>query len=168
MSRDLYTRKMYESPIYLLLLIPLGVLLIIFACNFGYTKYFKAKLYKDAEDVFRVVLDTTSLQSEVEMQNYIKQKLIDKGYEKDELKIVIVTKEDYKILIVYADYYSIIDSLITKNSKVTSVKLKGYYNEFKETIVEEYDEDVDDLNLDKIEEDKDLNNIDDITEIVEQ
>ena len=125
-----------------LIIIPVGMIVLFFALDFGYKIYEENKLYIDAKDVFKMALDSEGLDTEEEFNNYVTEKLEEKGY--TEFDLSITNKKDYKLLIIYNSYFSIINQLLNNGSKMSVVRLKGYYNEYKETVVEKYDEEEDD------------------------
>lgn len=124
------------------IIIPIGMIVLFFALDFGYKIYVENKLYIDASEVFKMALDSEGLDTEEEFNNYINDKFREKGY--TEFDLSITNKKDYKLLIIYNSYFSIINQLLHNGSKMSVVRLKGYYNEYKETVIEKYDEEEDD------------------------
>lgn len=138
MAKDLYKgRQMYQGPWLFYILIPIGAVVLMFLVDLFYKYYNEYKINSDTKNVLYQMLDEENLVTQEEYKNFAKRKYQELGYE--EVKdVTVILRDDYIILIYYKDYYSVIGELITKNKKIAVARYKGYTNEYKEAVVEEY------------------------------
>ena len=146
MAKDLYkSRQMYQGPWLFYLLIPIGALVLMFLVDVFYKYYNEYTLSRDTKDVLMQMLEEDNLVTQDDYKEFARKKFTSLGY--DAKDVTVVLNDDYMILINYKSYFSVIGELITKEKKVAVARYKGYLNEYKEAVVEEYlEEDVDDDN----------------------
>ena len=138
MAKDLYKgRQMYQGPWLFYILIPIGAVALMFLVDLGYKYYNEYILNRDTKEVLYKMLEQENLSTQEEYKNFAKKKFEELGYEETS-DITVILRDDYIILIRYRNYYSVIGELITKNQKVAVARFKGYTNEYKEAVVEEY------------------------------
>lgn len=138
MAKDLYKgRQMYQGPWLFYILIPIGAVALMFLVDLGYKYYNEYILNRDTKEVLYKMLEQENLFTQEEYKNFAKKEFEEMGYE-DSKDVTVILRDDYIILIYYRNYYSVIGELITKNKKVAVARFKGYTNEYKEAVVEEY------------------------------
>ncbi len=138
MAKDLYKgRQMYQGPWLFYILIPIGAVALMFLVDLGYKYYNEYILNRDTKEVLYKMLEQENLSTQEEYKTFAKKKFEELGYE-ETADITVILKDDYIVLIYYRNYYSVIGELITKNKKVAVARYKGYTNEYKEAVVEEY------------------------------
>ena len=138
MARAQYqTRRMTEGPLLFILLIPFGAFFLLVGFDFFYKYYNEWKLLNDTKEVMDLMLNKEGLETHEDMKNYIKDQFYKMGYENvDDLSLVV--GEDYYILVSYSSYFSMINEITFKPKKIAVARVKGFYNEYKEAVVEEY------------------------------
>lgn len=138
MAKDLYkNRQMYQGPWLFYILIPIGAVALMFLVDLGYKYYNEYILNRDTKNVLYQMLEAEDLVTQEDYKAFARKKFEDLGYE-DEKDVTVILRDDFIILINYKNYYSVIGELITKNKKVAVARFKGYTNEYKEAVVEEY------------------------------
>lgn len=138
MAKDLYKgRQMYQGPWLFYLLIPIGVVALMFLFDFGSKLYNEYSLNRDTKEVLYQMLEEENLVTREDYREFAKKKFESLGYEENK-DITVILRDDYIILITYKNFYSVIGELFTKNKKVAVARFKGYTNEYKEAVVEEY------------------------------
>lgn len=131
------TRRMTEGPFMFFLMIPIGVFLLLIGFDFFYKIYNDKKLLNDTKTVMKMMLDKDGLETPDEMKNYAIEQFENLGYETtDDLSLIV--GDDYYILVNYSTYFSMINEITFKPKKIAVARVKGYYNEYKETVVEEF------------------------------
>lgn len=150
------------SPIKYILLIPIGVILFIYLFDIGQGIYFNQKLKSDLKQVMNTSLSTGGTNTNKDYINIAKYEFEEKGYQKDDLYLYeIEDKTTGFIVIGYSTYKKIGKEAIgffidlyneftgsnqKYNSKVLIQQgIKAYYNDFKEIVIEDYNEDLDKL-----------------------
>lgn len=152
MAKDLYKgRQMYQGPWLFYLLIPIGVVILMFLVDVCYKYYNEYTLNRDTKEVLYQILESDNLNTQEEYKAYAKKKYEELGY--DSKNVTIVLKENYIILINYKNYFSVLGELITGKEKIAVARYKGYTNEYKEAVVEEYITEEDD-NLDEVDDEE--------------
>lgn len=122
-----------EGPLKLVIIMILGIFLLFFVVDFGLKLYSNVKVKNDALDALNIALtdaeDTSYLESTLE------KTLKEKGYTKDNYKILY--KDNKLYLVLHRKYFSIIKSLISKDDTINTVRYNAYYNEYKEVVIEQ-------------------------------
>ena len=138
MAKDLYKgRQMYQGPWLFYILIPIGAVALMFLVDWGYKIYNEYILNRDTKAILYKMLEAEDLTTQEEYKELAKKELEELGYEENK-DVTVILRDDYIILINYKNYYSVIGELITKTKKVAVARFKGYTNEYKEAVVEEY------------------------------
>lgn len=144
MAKDLYkSRQMYQGPWLFYALIPIGAVVLMFLVDLCYKFYNEYTLNKDTKSVLLEMLDEEKLATQEEYKEFAKKKFESLGY--DPKDVTVVLRDDYIILINYRSYFSVIGELITKEKKIAVARFKGYLNEYKEAVVEEFKDEDDEL-----------------------
>lgn len=159
MANNVYgQRKMFSGGLVFLLIIPIGFVIIVYLYDFIQGKYFQNELDSTVKEVLTRTLDRDGLETYQEYREYAIRTFTDMEYSTDDMSLIVV--DDGYILVNYKTYTSVVGELSfgllrTKKIMVHSA-YKGYYNEYKETVVEKYKEDIDDIILDYEEEDQEI------------
>lgn len=146
MATDVYgRRKMYNGGFVFLLLVPIGAIAIFFLYDFGMDIYKQKQLDMRTKDVLTEVLNREGLENLDEMKIFASKVFEEYKITDDDYSLMQV--DDYYLLTVYDKYISVVGELsfgFIKNKKsVASSSYKGYYNEYKEVVVEKYKENID-------------------------
>lgn len=159
MANNVYgQRKMFSSGLVFLLIIPIGFVIIVYLYDFIQGKYFQNELDSTVKEVLTRTLDRDGLETYQEYREYAIRTFTDMEYSTDDMSLIVV--DDGYILVNYKTITSVVGELSfgllrTKKIMIHSA-YKGYYNEYKETVVEKYKEDIDDIILDYEEEDQEI------------
>lgn len=145
MATDIYgKRKMYSSGGLLLLIIPFGMIIIFLLYDFGINLYTQKRLDKQTEEALYEVLNREGLESLDEARDYVEKLFMEYEIPDDDISLLEFDSEDALLLTVYDRYTSVIGELtfgLVKNKQImVHSSYKGYYNEFKEAVVEKYNE----------------------------
>lgn len=141
MAKDLYeSRQMTEGPLGFILLIPVGAVILFFLFDVCFKLYNDRKLLEDTKTVLTNLLDKDGLDTPEEFKEYAYVQYERLGYTREELEdMSIIYLEDGSVVLVnYKSYFSMISSIFGGNDKISVAKVRGYYNEYKETVVEEF------------------------------
>lgn len=141
MAKDLYeSRQMTEGPLGFILLIPVGAVILFFLFDVCFKLYNDWKLLEDTKTVLTNLLDKDGLDTPEEFKEYAYVQYERLGYTREELEdMSIIYLEDGSVVLVnYKSYFSMISSIFGGNDKISVAKVRGYYNEYKETVVEEF------------------------------
>ena len=141
MAKDLYeSRQMTEGPLGFILLIPVGAVILFFLFDVCFKLYNDWKLLEDTKTVLTNLLDKDGLETPEEFKEYAYVQYERLGYTREELEdMSIIYLEDGSVVLVnYKSYFSMISSIFGGNDKISVAKVRGYYNEYKETVVEEF------------------------------
>jgi hypothetical protein len=141
MAKDLYeSRQMTEGPLGFILLIPVGAVILFFLFDVCFKLYNDWKLLEDTKTVLTNLLDKDGLETPEEFKEYAYVQYERLGYAREELEdMSIIYLEDGSVVLVnYKSYFSMISSIFGGNDKISVAKVRGYYNEYKETVVEEF------------------------------
>ena len=141
MAKDLYeSRQMTEGPLGFILLIPVGAVILFFLFDVCFKFYNDWKLLEDTKTVLTNLLDKDGLETPEEFKEYAYVQYERLGYTREELEdMSIIYLEDGSVVLVnYKSYFSMISSIFGGNDKISVAKVRGYYNEYKETVVEEF------------------------------
>ena len=141
MAKDLYeSRQMTEGPLGFILLIPVGAVILFFLFDVCFKLYNDRKLLEDTKTVLTNLLDKDGLDTPEEIKEYAYVQYERLGYTREELEdMSIIYLEDGSVVLVnYKSYFSMISSIFGGNDKISVAKVRGYYNEYKETVVEEF------------------------------
>lgn len=153
MAKDIYGgRKMYVGPWFFILIIPIGLIIICFLYDFGRGNAERAKLDLDTKEILTEVLNREGLETLDEMHDFAERQYKLKGYDPEDLTFTEEDNGQY-IIATYNQYTSVIGELSfgLVRSKRISVHsaYKGYFNEFKEIVIEKYvEDDTEDLLVD--------------------
>lgn len=154
--------SIFSYGITYILLIPIGLLLILLCAEKGYEVYTNKTLNKDAKSIFKKCLDTDNMYTEQDMATYILKEFEAKEYDKEKLEIDVIINDDYFYLKVSKKYTSFVNDLkydltsayndiMNKKKKsadrfrIATIRLKGTYNENKETVITEFTEEDEEL-----------------------
>jgi hypothetical protein len=90
-------------------------------------------------------MDYEKEETKEEQKEFIINEFKEIGYELDDINLI--EQEDGSLVIVtYRRYMSIVGTLsngiLRSKNKLVSSSYRGYYNEYKETVIEKYTEDV--------------------------
>lgn len=157
MANNIYgQRKMYSGGWGFILLIPIGFVIIIYLYDFFQGIYYQNQLDNTVKEVLTRTLDREGLETYQDYREYALRTFKDMDYATDDMSLI--TLDDGYILVNYKTYTSVVGELSfgllrTKKIMVHSA-YKGTYNEYKETVVEKYKEDIDDLILDNAEDEE--------------
>lgn len=152
MAKNVYgQRKMYSGGLFFILIIPIGFVILVYLYDFFQGKYVQSQLDNAVKEVLTKTLDRDGLETYQDYREYALRTFKDIGFATDDMSLI--TLDDGYILVNYKTYTSVVGELSlgllrTKKLMVHSA-YKGYYNEYKETVVEKYEEDIDDLILDE-------------------
>ncbi len=141
MAKDMYeSRQMTEGPLGFILLIPVGAVILFFLFDVCFKFYNDWKLLEDTKTVLTNLLDKDGLETPEEFKEYAYVQYERLGYTREELEdMSIIYLEDGSVVLVnYKSYFSMISSIFGGNDKISVAKVRGYYNEYKETVVEEF------------------------------
>lgn len=141
MAKDQFeTRQMTEGPGFFILLIPVGAVILFFLFDFFFKYYNDWKLLQDCKTVLTNVLDKEGLDTPEKFKEYAYVQFERLGYERENLDdMSIIFAEDGSVILVnYSSYFSMINMIFGGNDKISVAKVRGYYNEYKETVVEEF------------------------------
>ena len=141
MAKDLYeSRQMTEGPLGFILLIPVGAVILFFLFDVCFKLYNDRKLLEDTKTVLTNLLDKDGLDTPEEFKEYAYVQYERLGYTREELEdMSIIYLEDGSVVLVnYKSYFSMISSIFGGNDKISVAKVRGYYNEYNETVVEEF------------------------------
>lgn len=138
---DVYgRRKMYTGGGFLIFIIPFGMVAIFFIYDFVMNTYKQNNLNKDTETMLLQVLNREGLETEEEYKQYAYRVIGDFGYDVDEASFTL--DDDLFYLTVYDRFTSVIGEVsfgILKNKEImVRSSYVGYYNGYKEAVVEEY------------------------------
>ena len=156
MANNVYgQRKMYSGGLVFLLIIPIGFVILVYLYDFIQGKYYQHELDTAVREVLTRTLDREGLEELSEYREYALRTFKDMEFDTEDMSLIPL--EDGYILVNYKTYTSVVGELSfgllrTKQLMVHS-SYKGYYNEYKETVVERYEEDIDDLILDDDDDD---------------
>lgn len=164
MATDVYgKRKMYSGGAIFLLLVPIGAIALFYLYDFCMNTYTQKQLDIRTKDVLTEVLNREGLENLDEMKIFASKVFEEYGITEDDYSLMQI--DDYYLLTAYDQYKSVVGSLsfgkLRNKEGVVNSSYKGYYNEYKETVVEKYKENIDDT-LDNNEE----NNSSDDGEII--
>lgn len=162
MANNVYGgRKMYTGGGFFIFIIPIGMIIIFFLYDFIAKTYIQYNLDKDTKEILLNVLNRDGLETEEEMREYAEKLLVDKKIDSEDFYLMY--EDDKYYVTIYDRTTSIIGSLTfgkLKNKQiVVNSSYMGYYNEYKEPVVEKYTEDLDDIS-------DDTNNNDDEDEAI--
>lgn len=152
MANNVYgQRKMYSGGLVFLLIIPIGFVILVYLYDFFQGVYFQNQLDTAVSEVLKRTLDRDGLETYQDYHDYALRTFKDMGFDIEDMSLIAL--EDEYILVNYKNYTSIVGELSfgllrTKKLMVHS-SYRGYYNEYKEAVVEKYEEDIDDLILDE-------------------
>lgn len=134
------SRQMTEGPLGFILLIPVGAVILFFLFDVCFKFYNDWKLLEDTKTVLTNLLDKEGLDTPEEFKEYAYVQYERLGYTREELEdMSILYLEDGSVVLVnYKSYFSMISSIFGGNDKISVAKVRGYYNEYKETVVEEF------------------------------
>lgn len=159
MANNVYgQRKMYSGGLVFLLIIPIGFVILVYLYDFIQGKVIQRELDNTVKEVLTRTLDRDGLETYQEYREYALRTFKDMEYDTEDMSLIVL--EDGYILVNYKTYTSVVGELSfgllrTKTLMVHSA-YKGYYNEYKETVVEKYTEDIDDIILDYEEEEQEI------------
>ena len=143
MAKDLYTTNRFTSSFWFLFFIPIGMIVAFYLYDYGSRMYFQNILDKDTKIVFKDMMDREGLETNEEKRDFILSEFKEKKYELNDLNLIY--QEDGSIIIVsYRNCMSIVGTLsfgyLRSKQRMLSSSYIGYYNEYKETVIEEYKE----------------------------
>ena len=146
MAKDLYTTNRFTSSFWFLFFIPIGMIIIFYLYDFCSKIYFQNLLDRDTLVIFTSMMDQEGLDSNAEKKDFIESEFKEKKYELSDVNLIY--QSDGSIIIVtYRKYMSIVGTLsgglLRSKNRMASSSYIGHYNEYKETVVEEYKEVVD-------------------------
>lgn len=138
MAKDLYeSRQMYQSPLFFLIIIPIGMIILFFAFDFGYRIYNEQTLKRDTKEILMQMMNNNTLETEEDYKAYAVKQFGKLGYETSDVSVMM--RNNVIILINYKSYFTMINEIIGGEKEVAVARFKGYYNEYKEAVVEEID-----------------------------
>ena len=143
MAKDLYTTNRFTSSFWFLFFILIGMIVAFYLYDYGSRMYFQNILDKDTKIVFKDMMDREGLETNEEKRDFILSEFKEKKYELNDLNLIY--QEDGSIIIVsYRNCMSIVGTLsfgyLRSKQRMLSSSYIGYYNEYKETVIEEYKE----------------------------
>lgn len=146
MAKDLYTKNRFTSSFWFLFFIPIGMIIAFYLYDYGSKIYFQSILDKDTKVIFTAMMDREGLETNEEKKEFIESEFKEKKYELSDLNLI--NQSDGSIIIVsYRKYMSIVGTLsgglLRSKNRMVSSSYIGHYNEYKETVVEEYNEVID-------------------------
>lgn len=134
MAKDLYeSRQMYQGPWLFYILIPIGMIVLFFAIDFGMKFYHEYTLKNDTKEILTILMERDDY---TDIKEYAKKKYEEKGYETSDVSVI--TRGEEVILINYKSYFSMIGEIKGGKKNVAVARFKAYYNSNQELIVEEY------------------------------
>lgn len=134
MAKDLYeSRQMYQGPWLFYILIPIGMIVLFFAIDFGMKLYHEYTLKNDTKEILTILMERDDY---TDIKEYAKKKYKEKGYETSDVSVI--TRGEEIILINYKSYFSMIGEIKGGKKNVAVARFKAYYNSNQELIVEEY------------------------------
>lgn len=141
MANDVYgRRKMYTGGGFLIFIIPIGAILIFFLYDFIMNMYTQNTLNSNSQKILLQVLDREGLETEEQYKQYALRVIEDFGYDSEEASFIIDNDKFY--LSIYDRYTSVVGTLsfgIIKNKEIMVMSsYVGYYNKYKEAVVEKY------------------------------
>jgi hypothetical protein len=148
MSVDVYgKRKMYSSGTIFLLFIPIGAIILFYLYDFCANFYKQKQVEKTTYSVMSDVLNREGLEGLEEMKIYAKKVFEEYDITEDDFSLTQV--DDYYLLTVYDSYISVVGELsfgFLRNKEVmVHASYKGYYNEYKEAVIEKFEDSNDEL-----------------------
>ena len=147
MAKDLYeSRQMYQSPLMLIIILPIIGVLLILGIEFGFKFYNVNKIETVTKEVLTKMLERESLTTIDKKREFCKQEFKDRGY-KNIKHMVLIEVDDYYVLVMYHNYFSIVNTLLFQPAKTAVARYKGYYNEYNEPVLERLDSDEDEDQL---------------------
>lgn len=147
MAKDLYeSRQMYQSPLMLVIILPIIGILLIVGIELGFKFYNVNKIENVTKDVLTKMLERESLDTYEKKRNFCIQEFKDLGF-KNTKHMVLIEVDDYYVLVMYHSYFSIINTLLFQPAKQAVARYKGYYNEYNEPVLEKLDSDEDEDQL---------------------
>lgn len=160
--KDLYeSRKMYQSPAMLFIILPIIGILLIVGIDFGFKWYHNAKLEDATKSVLTSMMEKDYLDTFQKKKEFCINEFKELGYtEKDPM--ILQEVKDYYVLTKYTNYFSLINTILMQPSKMTVAIYKGSYNEYTEPVIEKLDsEDEDQIlkDLDILNEDNEFNEV---------
>lgn len=156
-------QKRYSGGLIFILFIPIGLFICLYLYDWGRAIYEQKKLDKDTEEILYRVLNRGGLTTTEEYKNYAIRLYQEYGYDTDEMSFLEIEGEDAFLLINYKRYLNMVGEIsfeiLRNDTSIVHSSYKGYYNEYKEAVVEKYvedDEDVDEVMVDGDKEMKEL------------
>ena len=148
MSVDVYgKRKMYSSGTIFLLFIPIGAIILFYLYDFCANFYKQKQIEKTTYSVMSDILNREGLEGLEEMKIYAKKVFEEYDITEDDFSLTQV--DDYYLLTVYDSYISVVGELsfgFLRNKEVmVHARYKGYYNEYKEAVIEKFEDNNDEL-----------------------
>lgn len=146
MAKDLYTTNRFTSSFWFVFFIPIGMIIAFYLYDFGSKVYFQNMLDKDTKVIFTEMMDREGLDTNEEKKDFIESEFKEKKYELSDLNLIY--QDDGSVIVVaYRKYMSIVGTLsgglLRSKNRMVSSSYIGHYNEYKETVVEEYNEVID-------------------------
>ena len=140
MSNPYDKRQMTEGPALFIILIPIGAVILFFLFDFCFKYYNDWKLMEDCKTVLKNVLDKEGLDTPEKFKEYALVQFERLGYKRENLEdMSLIYLEDGSVVLVnYASYFSMINRIFGGNDKISIARVRGYYNEHKETVIEEF------------------------------
>jgi len=140
-ATDVYgRRKMFSSGIVFLFLVPIGGIVLFFLYDFCANIYYQNKLDNETKEVMGAILEREGLENIDEMKEFAIK--VFEEYKIDEENFSLTQVDDYYILTAYHRHVSVVwelsFGLLRTKKKTVSSSYKGYYNEYKEAVVEKY------------------------------
>lgn len=144
MATDVYgKRKQFSSGFLFLLLVPIGAVAVFFLYDFCMNIYKQHKLEVHTKEVLLETLNRDGLENLDEMKIFATKVFAEYGLTEEDYSLMQF--DDYYILTAYDHFISVVGELsfglIRNKESVVNTTYKGYYNEYKEAVVEKYNED---------------------------
>lgn len=137
--KDLYeSRKMYQSPAMLFIILPILGVLLILGIDFGFKFYHVSKLENATKTVLTEMMEKDYLETYQEKKDFCINRFKELGYTKTDPMILQEVK-DYYVLTMYSNYFSLINTVLMQPSKMSVAIYKGSYNEYTEPVIEKLD-----------------------------
>ena len=144
MSKDLYkSRRMYQNPIVLIIAVVCAMILAIFVIDIVSKKVSIAKIDNDTKTVLKDIMEVES----EKRKEVAEEKLKKLG--NNSPSINIIENGDVLVLINNSSYFTIVGELF-KKPKYYTTSFKAFYNDYREIVVEKYDDGVNDSKNDDI------------------
>ena len=141
MAKDLYkSRQMYQSPLMLIIILPIIGTLLLLGIEFGFKIYNVNQIESDTKEVLTKMLERESLTTYEKKRDFCYSEFKELGY-KNTKHMVLIEVDDYYVLVMYHNYFSIINTLLFQPAKTAVARYKGYYNEYNEPVIEKLDSD---------------------------